>query len=361
LWKETPARFGTAAGGFNQKDSIISMKVHGDPAGILDLIQAFRRSKTMFTAVRLGVFDKLEDNPGTAAGLARDLNVNPGALQRLLNGCVSLNLLRRDGDDYHNTPAASRYLATHSPDTLSGYIRYSDESLWQLWSHLDDAVREGTNRWTQAFGSRSALFDHYFRDEAAARSFLGGMHGFGQLGSRVIVRAFDLSRFHHLVDLGGATGHLAIAACEAYAKLRATVLDLPKVERFAQSYIEASSVADRVEFLAGDFFQQPLPHGDLYALGRILHDWDEPKITSLLAKISLALQGGGALLIVETLMNDDQSGPVHTLMQDLNMLVATEGRERTTTEYGALLKAAGFRDVQFHRTGLPVDAILAIK
>lgn len=337
------------------------MKVHADPAGILELIEAFRRSKTMFTAVRLGVFDKLEEKPSTSKDLAIELGLNPGALQRLLNGCVGLKLLRRDGDEYHNTPAASRYLVGGTPDTLAGYIRYSDESLWALWSHLDDAVREGTNRWTQSFGSRNGLFDHYFRNDAAAASFLGGMHGFGQISSHRIVRAFDLSRFHHLVDLGGATGHLAIAACEAYPNLQATVFDLPQVERFARSSIEASPVADRVQFLAGDFFNQDLPRGDLYVLGRILHDWDDPKIIALLAKVSDCLVSGGGVLIAETLMNDDQGGPVYTLMQDLNMLVCTDGRERTAAEYRDLLQAAGFADAQFHRTGLLVDAILAIK
>ncbi len=262
------------------------MRVHGDPKGVLDLIEAFRRSKTMFAAVRLGVFDALEEEPRSSVLLAQELSLNPAALERLLNGCVGLKLLRREGDEYFNTPAASRYLVNDSPDTLAGYIRYSDESLFLLWSHLDDAVREGTNRWTQTFGSRDALFDHYFRDDSAAANFLRGMNGMGQIGSRVIVRAFDLGRFQQLVDLGGATGHLAIAACEAYPNLRATVLDLPKVERFVKPYIEQSSVADRMQFAAGDFFEDDLPPGDLYTLGRILHDWAEPKIVALLQKIS---------------------------------------------------------------------------
>jgi acetylserotonin N-methyltransferase len=337
------------------------MKVHGDPAVVLDLIEAFRRSKAMFAAVQLGVFDALEREPRTSEALASELKLHPSALTRLLNGCVGLKLLRREGDVYHNTPAAERYLVSQSPDTLAGYIRYSDESLFLLWSHLDDAVREGTNRWAQTFGSRQALFDHYFRSDESAASFLGGMHGLGQVGSRVIVRAFDLNPFHRMVDLGGATGHLSIAACEAYPQLHAIVFDLPAVERFAKPYIETSAVRDQVEFVAGDFFEQKLPAADLYVLGRILHDWDEAKIKRLLGKISAALPSGGGLLIAETLLNDDRDGPVYTLMQDLNMLVCTDGRERTPAEYEQLLMQAGFSQVRFHRTGLPVDAILATK
>ena len=332
------------------------------PAPVLDLIEAFRRSKAMFTAVRLGVFNVLaQQSPQSAEELGATLDVNAAALTRLLDGCIALGLLQREGGKYQNAPIATRYLADNSHDTLANYIVYSDQSLYQLWAHLDDAVREGTNRWAQAFGSRDALFDHYFRDDAATAAFLGGMHGFGQIASPLIVRAFDLSRFQHLVDLGGATGHLAIAACEAYPNLRATVLDLPRVERFAREHIARSGAADRIKAIAGDFFAGDLVKGDLYYLGRILHDWSEDKITKLLAKIFVALPVGGALLIGETLVNDDRSGPVYTLMQDLNMLVCTDGKERTFAEYRAILEAAGFTAIDFRHTGSLIDAVFAIK
>lgn len=331
------------------------------PAPILDLIEAFRRSKVMFTAVRLGVFDALARKPQSVEQLAADLQVDAAALTRLLNGCVALALLQRAENVYSSTPLATRYLAESSPDSLANYILYSDQSLYHLWAHLDDAIREGTNRWTQAFGSRNALFDHYFRDDAATAAFLGGMHGFGQIASPLIARAFDLSRFRHLVDLGGATGHLAIAACEAYPNLRATVLDLPRVVPFAREHIAHSRVADRIQTVAGDFFAGDLLQADLYYLGRILHDWGEEKIGKLLAKIFNALPSGGALLIGESLINDDHSGPVYTLMQDLNMLVCTDGKERTFAEYRVLLETAGFASVDSRRTNSLIDAVLAVK
>jgi acetylserotonin O-methyltransferase len=337
------------------------MTSQADPAPILDLIEAFRRSKAMFTAVRLGIFDQLEAEPQSAEKLATKLSLNAGALGRLLDGCLALGLLDRNDLIYRNTPRASKYLVTTNPDTVSGYIVYSDQSLYHLWGHLDDAVREGTNRWAQTFGSRDALFDYYFRDPAATASFVSAMNGFGRLSSPLIVRGFDLSRFSHLVDLGGATGHLAIAACEAYPNLRATVLDLPRVEPYARAHISQSAVADRVRFIIGDFFTDPLPSGDLYSLGRILHDWSDSKIHDLLEKISHALAPGGGVLVVEALVDDKRSGPVYALMQDLNMLVCTDGRERTFAEYRSLLEAARFTNVESHRTGSLMDAVLAIK
>ena len=334
---------------------------HADATPIMELILAFRRSKTMFAAVEFGIFDRLSGRSSSAEELAGALGVNLPALSRLLDGCVSLGLLTCSGGGYKNTAVAERFLVSRSPDALNGYIKYSNESLYKLWDHLEDAVREGSHRWTQVFGSRDALFDHYFRNDESAANFLGGMHGFGQLASPPAVRAFDLSRLTHLVDLGGATGHLAIAACEAYPSLRATVLDLPGVERFARAHIARSSIADRIDFIASDFFADELPSADLYNLGRILHDWSEEKIISLLGKIYTSLTDGGGLLIQETIVNADCSGPTPSLMQDLNMLVCTDGRERTFSEYRGLLESAGFAAVDYRLTGSLVDVILAVK
>jgi acetylserotonin N-methyltransferase len=147
-----------------------------------------------------------------------------------------------------------------------------------------------------------------------------------------------------MVDLGGASGHLATAARDRYPELEAVVFDLPSVAKLYPGT------------LPGDFFTDPLPEADLYAVGRILHDWSEPKIRTLLDRIHRALPAGGGLLVAEKLLEN-----VAAHMQSLNMLVVTEGRERTEQEYETLLRAAGFTSVEFQRTGAPLDAILAIK
>ncbi len=314
-----------------------------DPGPILDLIDAFRRSKTMFTAVALGIFDG--ERPKGAA------------IDRLLDGCVALGLLEKRGSEYVNTLVADEYLRRSSPRTLSGYVLYSDRALYPLWGHLEDAVREGTHRWRQAFGSEGpSLFSNFFKTEEAKRDFLMGMHGFGQLSSPAVVWAFDLSRFHRLVDLGGATGHLALEAVKRYPDMRAAVFDLPAVIEFAREFVDY-----RVELIPGDFFSDSLPEADLFSLGRIVHDWGEDKIRRLLARIHERLPRGGGLLLAEKLLFEDKSGPAPAHMQSLNMLVCTEGRERTLSEYRGLLEAAGFTDVQGKFTGAPLDAVLAVR
>ena len=349
------ARSGEYSRGMNRSPAL------ADPAPILDLIEAFRRSKAMFAAVSLGVFDALAGGPRTAAQLAGELRTDAGALNRLLDACVGLQLLQREGPRYANSAMAAAYLTRASDFSLTGYIRYSNDVLWKLWAVLEDAVREGTHRWTQVYGWDGPLFSHFFHTEAAKREFLMGMHGFGAITSPHVVSAFDLSRFHRLVDLGGATGHLAIAACERYPDLTAVVFDLPEAVPLAREVVARSRVSRRVEVTAGDFFVDPLPRGDLFALGRILHDWPEARNVALLGRIHEALPEGGALLVAEKLLLDDASGPSWAQMQDLNMLTCAEGRERTLAEYEALLRQAGFRDVSGCRTSAPLDAILGVK
>lgn len=303
------------------------------PNRIIELIEAFRRSKTMFAAVQLGIFD------GARPAGCKEL-------PRLLDACAALGLLEKRGGEYINTPEADKYLRAASPDSLTGYIHYSNEALYPMWGHLEDAVREGTPRWAQTFGVQGGIWAGYFRTEETKRDFLNGMHGFGRISSPAVAGAFDLSRFHRLVDLGGASGHLAEAVRERYPHIDAQVFDLPEVAALYPGTI------------AGDFFTDPLPAADLYSLGRILHDWSDEKIGRLLPRILAALPAGGGLLVAEKLLTPDNTS-AH--MQSLNMLIGAEGRERSAAEYEALLRAAGFSKVESRVTGAYLDAVLAIK
>ncbi len=332
-----------------------------DPSPVLELLGAYRKSKVMFAAISLGIFDELTNGPMAVADLARELPADADALHRLLGACELLGLLQRTEAGYANSPAATAYLTSASPSRMTGYASYTDRVLWQMWDHLDDAIREGTNRWKQTYGWDQPIFSSFFKDEAAKREFLFGMHGFGVLSSPVVVNAIDLSKFATFVDLGGATGHLTIAACRRWSNLRGIVFDLPTAIPLAHEVVGTSEVHDRIAFAEGDFFSDDLPKGDVYALGRILHDWSETKIDALLAKVYAALPSGGAVMIVEKVLHDDKAGPEWAVLQSLNMLVCTEGKERTLSEYENLLTKAGFGNVTCMRTSVPVDVVLAIK
>jgi acetylserotonin N-methyltransferase len=339
-----------------ESESPPTVMITSGPNPIFELFDAFRRSKTMFAAESLGIFESLAGKSKTVEMLAQELSLNADALTRLLDALVAMNLLNAAEGTYTNAPVANEYLVRTSPRSMNGYVRYSNDILFRLWANLEDAVREGTHRWPQAFNLEGPIFSSFFKTDDAMRTFLKGMHGFGMVASPKVVEAFDLSPYRTFCDLGGATGHLVSAACDRYPKLQGILFELAKVIPFAMEYPHA-----RVKLHAGDFFTDPLPPADLYALGRIVHDWNEEKIYFLLMKIHAALPDGGALLIAEKILYDDKQGPLPANLQSLNMLICTEGKERSLPEYRRLLTTAGFSSVEGRGTGAPVDAILAVK
>ena len=331
-----------------------------DPNPILDLIAAYRTSQILFAACELKLFELLQ-TPQSTSQLASAQGWNADATERLLDGAVHLGLLTKTGDQYRNSTMAREYLVEQSSNSLLGYINYSNAVLWKLWDNLPDAVREGGHRWKQTFGTDGPIFAQIFRTEADKRQFLLGMHSYGLISSPQVVNAVNLGRYKTFCDLGGATGHLAVAACQRWANLRGVVFDLPEVVPLANEMVAKSNVASRVEVIAGDFFADALPTAEVYAVGRILHDWTEVKIRKLLARIYEALPAGGMLLIAEKVLHDDKAGPAWSVLQSLGMLLVTEGRERTLGEYAELLESAGFRNVTCTRTASPLDAICAVR
>jgi acetylserotonin N-methyltransferase len=320
----------------------------------------------MFTAVSLGVFNKLHDERRSSSQtLSRILNLNEDALTRLLDACVGLNLLRYSSENenelgfYENTPIATTYLCDSSPFNMNGYILCSNELFWGLWGKLEGAIREGTYRYQEAFGaSGPEAFSSLF----ASKSFLMGMHGYGQITSPILVDTIDLKSFKTLVDLGGGTGHVAIAACKKYPDLNAKLVELPAASALAKEIIAKENLTDRIEVLECNFFNDELPDGDIYCLARILHDWQEDKVLELLKRIFEKLPPNGALIIAEKLLDDNKSGPYWAQMQNLNMLVIAQGMERTFKEYKELLvNKTGFESLMAAVTDSPLDFILATK
>jgi O-methyltransferase involved in polyketide biosynthesis len=164
------------------------------------------------------------------------------------------------------------------------------------------------------------------------------------------------------VDVGGAAGGFLIPVLQRYSGLRGTIFDLAAVQPVAQEKIAAAHLDGRMQFVAGDFFHDPLPRdADLIVLGHILHDWNREDGTRLLQAIFEALPSGGAVLVHEHFLDDTRDGPFFPAFLNLNMLVAAHGEERTAAEYEAWLQEAGFQRTQSWRGNAPRGYVLGWK
>ncbi|XP_062389446.1 acetylserotonin O-methyltransferase [Sardina pilchardus] len=337
------------------------------PRKILDYMEGFLISKTLFAACELGVFDHLEasERPLSATEVAQALGTSEDGTQRLLSACAGLELLivQQSNDQvvYSNAGLSSRYLTRTGPQSLYHSIQYNSKTIYLCWHYLTDAVREGRNQYEKAFGvSSKDLFEALYRSDEEMTKFMHLMNSIWNICGKDVVTAFDLSPFKSIYDLGGCSGALAKQCTLAYPGSSVTIFDLPKVVQMSREHF-VSAEDKRISFHEGDFFKDALPEADLYILARILHDWTDERSLELLAKVYQSCRPGGGVLLVEALLHEDGGGPLTAQLYSLNMLVQTEGRERRASEYARLLTAAGFTCLQVQRTGKIYDAILARK
>jgi acetylserotonin N-methyltransferase len=342
-----------------------------DPNPILSLIDGYRCSKILFTAVDLKLFDHLVSQPLSLEELAKKLNLKHlSSLERCLNACVALKLLNREVNNqkYSNTKLSETYLVSTSPSTLNGYINHNNQSSYLIWTNLSNAIRDNAPQWKQTFENIQGdqfKFNAFYRDENAEITFMSGMHQLGLTCFPSVVECLDNSqKFKIICDIGGGTGCLAISACQANPHLRGIIFDLPVIEKHAVRCLNQISddIRHRIHFQSGDFFHDSLPEADLFSLGRILHDWNDQQCEELLAKIYRRLpENNGAILIAEKLFNEDKTGPIDVITQDINMLLSTAGKERSASEYTNMLKKVGFKNIKCQKTGTYLDAIIAYK
>uniref|UniRef100_A0A8C7C941 Acetylserotonin O-methyltransferase-like n=1 Tax=Oncorhynchus kisutch TaxID=8019 RepID=A0A8C7C941_ONCKI len=327
---------------------------------MIELMDGFKASKVLFTASKLRVFDVLRSSKTgelQAEDVAQEIKASIMGTERLLEACVSLGLLQRTGKEYTNTAMSRHFLLSDGPLSLQGYIQHCNELVWPLFTHLETAVREGTNQHEKAFGKTSNLFQdaYYSRHEVKLR-FMKAMHSIAKVSGRDVATAFDLSKYKTACDLGGCTGAMAYEFAKAHPGLSVTMFDLPEVIEM-RGHFRPHDADDRVSFVAGDFFKDELPKADVYILARILHDWSDEKVHILLSKIAKACNPGCCVLVSEIFLDEDRKGPSRGLLQALSM---TEGRQRSASEYSLLLKSHGFTAAQVKHTHNLLDAILCV-
>jgi len=333
------------------------------PQHIQEMLTGFWVSKTLFTGVELGVFDELAKGPASAEVLAYRLRLHPGALERLMNALVALELITKAGGRYSNTEETGLYLVKGQDSYLGAQVEHLSQLHWRLWQLLPGAVKENSPRVREVFGPGFDMMESVYAEPQRLRGFVQGMHNLTVADAQEIVDAFDFSPFHSLLDVGGTSGALVIAALKKHPHLRGIVFEQPAVCAIADDYLRQYGVDDRAKTHPGDFFQRgSLPlEADIVALGWILHDWPEEQCKIILKHCFEALQPGGTILVCEKLLDESGTGPLLTTLMDLHALVSTGGQERSASVYQAWLGEAGFTDVDVRLLQGNRDLVIAHK
>jgi hypothetical protein len=286
----------------------------------------------LHVAAEFGVADAIGEEPVEPRAIASRTGLDADALRRILRLLAAHGVFEERGDGYaHN--AASRLLRSDHPESMRAYVRMGGTpAFWEPYTDLDTAVRTGrpSRDWR-------SLLDYFEEHRGEAEIFNAAMVAKSRTVLPAVVDAYDFGRFDVIADVGGGRGHLLAAVLERAPQARGILFDLPQVLAEAEA-----AISPRIEIAAGDFFADSLPTADLYLLMDLLHDWRDDDAAKILASVRRAAPPHARALIIETLV-PEVTGPHFGKTLDVIMLAVTGGRERSRSEYAALLERTGFR------------------
>ena len=336
-----------------------------DPSAIMQVGTGFCTSKTLLSAVELGLFTVLGSATMTAAEIAEQLQLRSRAVLDFLDGLVALRLLERDGSGnaavYANTRDTAVFLDSNSPDYIGGLLEMANARLYRFWDGLTDALRSGEPQ-NESKHTGKSMFEEVYADPQRLEQFMRAMSGASRGNFTALADKFDFSAYNTVSDIGGATGQLSIILAERHPHLNCVSFDLPVVEPIAQRTIAAAGLTNRVSTRSGDFFVDPFPAADLITMGMILHDWNLDRKQQLIRAAFDALPPGGALIVVENLIDDERRENVFGLMMSLNMLIEFgDAFDFTGADYRAWCEDAGFSKVEVLHLAGPASAAVAYK
>jgi hypothetical protein len=321
-----------------------------------DLIEGFWATQLIGTAVGLGIPDQLGEGARSYEQIAHCCESDPGSVLRLLRGLQTVGVCRSTGPNYELTPQG-HLLRRGVPGSMSGRASFTSGIMWDLFSDLRKVVKTG-----QSLPAGREGFD-----KLADHPGLSGMHqAMVESSIRVIedaARVHDFGRYSRVLDVGGGYGGALGALLARFPGMTGSVLDLRYLGEDARAHLRKSGVADRADFVAGDFFESAPSGYDCYLLKYIIHDWGDAESLQILrncATAAAARPNSHVILLERVLPEVLDESPAHRAIMQIDLaMMTTGGKERTAEEYRRLLWSAGLRMTSVTPTESPCNIIHA--
>lgn len=303
---------------------------------ILEIARGFQPSRVLLTGFELGVFEALGDTQLTSAAVASKIGADERATDRLMNALVTLELLAKDGDLFANSPDAREFLIPGKPGFIGGLGHTAN--LWETWSTLTEAVRQGTSVVERQAEARAEF----------VKPFIAAMHFNSSRMAPQVLAEIDLTGAKRVLDVGGGSGAYSIAFCRANPDIAAVVFDLPDVVPLTNEYAARAGMSDRISTTTGDFTKDELGRDfDLAFMSHILHSNSAAENVELIKRAWRALKPGGRIVVQEFVVDEGRTSPEWAVLFALNMLVGTTaGDTYTEAEITGWFAGAGFVDVR---------------
>jgi hypothetical protein len=314
------------------------------PERILETGLGFWASKTLLSAVELGVFTELAQRPQSLAELSQQLALHPRSAADFLDALVALGLLLKQGEGncYANTPETDLFLDRGKASYVGGMLEMANSRLYRYWGNLTEGLRTGEPQNEIKDGGLDP-FAGTALDDDRFRGFMQAMTGLSMGAAVALAESFPWNRYRTFADIGTAQGGLPVVLAKAHPHLQGIGVDLPKVQSIFEEYVRGQGLQDRIQWHAADIWSEPFPRVDVIVLGHMLHGWGLERKKVLLHKAYDALPDGGAVLAYDAIIDDQRRQNAFGLLFSLNMLIENrEGAEYTGAECQDWMRDIGF-------------------
>ncbi len=326
---------------------------------LFDLCAGFVYSQVLLACVRLDLFRLLAAGPLAMDALARRLELNDDATERLVRAAVSLELLEwRAGG---RVGLGQLGAALVGNEALGAMVEHHA----LLYADLEDPVALLRG---QAGTTRLSRYWPYAADRAREGVAQGHAADYSRLMSasqaliaEELLDAYPLRRHAHLLDVGGGEGRFTVAAARRHAHLRVHVFDLPAVAERAAAQFALHGLTARATATGGNFFTDPMPCGaDVISLIRVLFDHDDASALAILRSVRVALAPGGSVLVAEPMAATRGALPMGDAYFGWYLMAMGKGRSRSAQELSGLLNAAGFAHTRVTAMRIPLQTGLIV-
>lgn len=305
-----------------------------DGEKLFDLVAGFVYSQTLFACVELNLFEKLMDQPKTAASLAFSCEIPPERMETLCKSACSLGLLNLRKDDRYEVARLGAALL--GVPGLQQMIRHHDILYRDMRDPLallrGEKETELANFWPYVLGQTEAA------QPEIVETYSDLMAKSQALVAEETLQTVPPDGKGIWMDVGGGTGAFLKALKTHTPTQKVLLFDLPDVVK---------DVKDLPKQWGS--FLDPLPPADTISLVRVLYDHNNETVRALLARIFEALPENGRLVISEPMSGGSQPIKATDSYFAFYTMAMRTGQVRSQAEISELLKRAGFGNIKAHR------------
>jgi hypothetical protein len=259
----------------------------------------------------------------------------------VLRALAALGLVSQTAPGTYALTDSGATLRSDAPNSMRpGVLANAEKGSWFAMGVMPQTVRTGRSAFVDEYGPH---YEYLAANPEAGRVFNEFMRLRSQPLAQGVASRYDFSPVETIVDVGGGKGTFLTAVLSAHPHLRGVLFERDSVIPEARENVETQGLADRCEFVAGDFFASVPAGADLYLLASVIHNWDDEDALRILSTVRAALPAHGRVLLVDATLPDDDRPHMGKDLDVRMLALFGGGRERSESEYFALLAKVGLR------------------